>query len=83
MQRAVHIVIDSRDDRYLKVVSGENLRRLVDIDVPFFPVVVDVVLDLVEIYTGRPAVDVDDVQEKVLSRDHHVFEFLLQVFSAP
>ena len=60
MQRAVHIVIDSRDDRHLKVVSGENLRRLVDIDVSFFPVVIDVVLDLVEIDTRRPAVDVND-----------------------
>jgi hypothetical protein len=77
MQRAVHIVIDSGDDRHLKVVSGENLRRLVNIDVSFFPVVVDVVLDLVEIDTRRPAVDVNDGQEKVLSRDHHVFEFLL------
>ena len=60
MQRAVHIVIDSGDDRHLKVVSGENLRRLVDIDVSFFPVVIDVVLDLVEIDTRRPAVDVND-----------------------
>jgi hypothetical protein len=65
------------------VVSGENLWRLVDVDVSFFPVVVDVVLDLVEIDVGRPAVDVDDGQEEILSRDHHFFEFLLQVLGAP
>lgn len=65
------------------MVSGEDLRWLVDENVSVLPVVSDVVLNLVEVNVWGPAVDIDDGQEKVFSRHHDLLELFLQVFCAP
>lgn len=83
MQRAVHIVINSRNHRHLKMIPSEDLRWLVDVNVSLFPVLVDMVLDFVEVNIRRPTVDVNNGQEQVLCRYHHFPELLLQMLGAP
>ena len=83
MQRAVHIVIDSRDHRNLKMIPSEDLRWLVDVNMPLFPVFIDVVLHFVEVDIRRPTVDINNGQEQILCGHHHFPELLLHMLGAP
>lgn len=65
------------------MVSGEDLGRLVDVNVSLLPVFVNVVFNFVEVDIRRPTVDVNDRQEQVFGWYHHLFEFLLQMLGAP
>lgn len=79
----MHIVVNSGYHGHFEVVSCENLGWLVDENVSLFVILSDVSLHFVEVGARCPTVNVDDGQEKVISRYHHFLEFLLEVLGAP
>lgn len=79
----MHVVIDSGDDWDFQVISGEHLWGLVDEDMSLFPVLSDMVFNLIEVHIRRPAVDVDNGQKQVFSRNHHLLKLFFQMLRAP
>jgi len=63
MHRTMHIIVYSRNNRDLKMVSGKYLGWLININVSFFIVLFYVVLYLVEIDIRGPTIDIDYCQE--------------------
>lgn len=62
----------SGDDGDLKIVSGKNLGRLVNSQVPFLPLLVDHFFQHIEVKIGSPRISVDDGQHDRI-RIYHIF----------
>lgn len=78
-----YMVISSREGGNIKLVSSEELIGLVNVVVTFFPIFINMVLQLVHINIRHPTVNIHDSQIKILGAKIQVLKFGLHLLSAP
>ncbi len=56
----MHVIVYSGNYWNFKMISGENLRRLINENVSFLPVLSDVIFNFIEVNVWSPTVDIDN-----------------------
>lgn len=77
------MIVGSGERRHIHVVSCEKLIRLIDVVVPSFPMICDMVLDFIHVNFRHPAINIHDGQEQVVCWKIHLFEFEGHLFGTP
>ena len=83
MQRAVHVVIGPHNHRYVHIVAGINLSRLVNEFVAGVEVSNQVALNFIEVAIGCPAVGVHYSDKDVVCINHQLCKLVFHVLDAP
>lgn len=72
MHRAVHVIVDSWHDWYFKMISGKDLRGLINESVFFIIILSNVILDFIKINIRSPWIHIDNGQKYIISR-YYIF----------
>lgn len=79
----MHVIINSRNYRNFEVISCEYLRRLVNKNMSFFKVLLNVSFHFAKICFRCPTININNCKEKILCRNHHFLKIFLKMLSAP
>lgn len=60
MHGAMHVVINSGDHWHFEIVPGEDLGRLVNVNMSFLPVIQNMIFHFIEVNTWRPTVNINN-----------------------
>lgn len=76
-------IIDSRPHRYLQIVAGEYLRRLIQSQVSVAILFIHHLFKLVDVEPGHPGIRINDRNHNCVRVDHIFLEHGLQFLCAP